>query len=320
MSKINYLLSEEFVYEKTIHADAGPGYARRHKWATLPFSRLQEAMAGGPTLIDNRISVGEMAKIDQVLASLARHPVYVKVVDPYWEHIRNPYYQWLLGLAKCPNVSFIGPYQTTGLTELLCKLSRPDAYVHLPYAYEAEKELPLDTGRRSQFLVFSGAVHPDFYPERSAMLRAMRRHWWASRRINVLPHPGYPDVGQVARHSLTGDRFLNFLATHRFMYLEPSRDRLEFLKYSECAYAGCVPVGRAPDTLPAGLRELILPLESSNLRRDLRRLSAMTPSACMDAARTYREQFRRHRDPDAMNLELVDHWQRQVARLGAAAA
>lgn len=320
MSKINYLLSEEFAYEKTIHADAGPGYARRQKWPALPLSRLREATAEGPTLIDNRISVGEMAAVSQVLAALERHPVYVKVVDPYWEHIRDPYYQWLLSLTKFPNVSFIGPYPATSLTALLCKLSRPDAYVHLPYAYETERELPLDAGGRSKFLVFSGAVHPDFYPERSAMLRALRRHWWASRRVNVLPHPGYPDVGQAARHSLTGDRFLEFLATHRFMYLEPSRDSLEFLKYSECAYAGCVPIGRAPDAFPAKLRELILPLESANLRQDLRRLSAIPQSACVDAARTYREQLKRHRDPHVMNLALVAHWQRQLTRLGAEAA
>ena len=320
MNQITYLLSEKFAYETTIHADAGPAYARRQGWTAAPLAKFREAVPHGPTLIDNRVTVEEAADISRQLPALARHPVYIKVVDPYWEHIRDPYYQWLLSITKFPNVCFIGPYHATGLTALICKLSRPDAYVHLPYAYETEKELPLDTGGRSKFLVFSGAAHPDFYPERSAMLHALHRHWWASRRVNVLPHPGYPDAGQVVRHSLTGDRFLDFLAVHRFMYLEPSRDSLEFLKYSECAYAGCLPVGRAPDAFPAELRELILPLESTNLRQDLHRLSVMPHSACVDAARTYREQLKRHRDPRALNLALVAHWQRQLARLGAAAA
>src|SRR5258708_7326887 len=318
MSQILYLLSEKFAYEKTIHADAGPGYAQRHKWPTAALARLHDAGTFGPTLIDNRVTDEEMAEISRLMPALGRHPVYVKVVDPYWENILHPYYRWLLSLTKLPNVCFIGPYQATGLTALLRELSRPDAYLNLPYAYESERELPLDPDGRARFLAFSGAVHPDFYPERSAMLRAMRRHWWAARKISVLPHPGYPDIGQVARHTVTGDSFLGFLAAHLFMYLEPSRDSLEFLKYSECAYAGCVPVGRAPAAFPAELRELVLPLESGSLRRDLRRIAAMTRVECRDSARLYRERLKRARDPHALTAELTAHWQRQVARLGSA--
>jgi len=317
MNQITYLLSERFAYETTIHADAGPGYAHRQKWPVQVLSCLREVADLGPTLIDNRITGEEMAEVSRLIAALPRTPFYLKVVDPYWEHIRNPYYRWLLGLAKYPNVCFIGPYQATGLTALLQELGRPDSYVHLPYAYEAERELPLNPACRTKFLAFTGATHPDFYPERSAVLRAIRRHWWSARRINVLPHPGYPDIGQVARHAVTGNRFLEFLAVHRFMYLEPSRDRLEFLKYTECAYAGCVPVGRAPATFPAGLQELVLPLESGTLRRDLRRLAAMPPAACSDAVRLYRERLRHARNPDILNARLIAHHQEQTIRLAA---
>lgn len=319
MSPINYLLSGKFAYEKTIHADAGPGYAQRQQWTSAVLSRLRDMVPHEPTLIDNRVTDEEMAEISRLLPALSRHPVYVKVVDPYWEQIKHPYYRWLLSLTKLPNVCFIGPYQATGLTALLRDMSRPDAYVHLPYAYESDKEQPLAHADRTKFLAFSGAVHPDYYPERSAMVRAMRRHWWAARNVNVLPHPGYPDVGQIALHAVTGDRYLDFLARHRFMYLEPSRDRLEFLKYSECAYAGCVPVGRVPSEFPPELSELVLPLEAGNLRQDLRRLATLEPAACSDAARLYRERLKRARDPQRLNAHLFTHWQRQVERLGSTA-
>ncbi len=317
MSQITYLLSERFDYKKTIHADAGPGYARRQQWPSAPLSRLAACAPLGPTLIDNRITEEETAAISRLLPALVRHPVYIKVVDPYWEHIRSPYYRWLLGLTKFPNVCFLGPYQATALTALLRELSRPDAYVHLPYAYESARELPLDAAGREKFIAFSGAVHPDFYPERSAMLRAMRRHWWAARGIKVLPHPGYPDIGQTAKHRVIGDSFLGFLSAFRFMYLEPGRDSLEFLKYSECAYAGCVPVGRAPATFPAELRGLVLPLEAGSLRADLRRLAAMTPAAGSDVARLYRENLRQARDPGMLNEMLFAHHHEQTKRLAA---
>ncbi len=317
MNRIIYLLSEHFDYGKTIHADAGPGYAHRHQWTVGNLSQLREAASSGPTLVDNRITEPEMAEVSRLIATMPRHPIYLKVVDPYWEQIRSPYYQWLMGLTKFPNVCFIGPYHPTGLTALLRTLSRPDAYVHLPYAYEIGKDVPLDATKRAKFLAFTGAVHPDYYPERSAMLRAMRRHWWAARRITVLPHPGYPDVGQVARHAVTGERFLEFLAAHRFMYLDPSRDSLEFLKYSECAYAGCVPVGRPPATFAGELRNLVLPLASRSLRQDLQRLAAMTPADCREAARHFRERLRQDRDPVALNGALLAHYQDQKMRLAA---
>lgn len=317
MIRITYLLSERFDYGTTIHADAGPGYAIRQKWTADQLSRLREVAAIGPALIDNRITDPEMAEVSRLIPMLDRYPIYIKVVDPYWEHIRQPYYQWLLGLTRFPNVCFVGPYHATGLTALLQNLSRPDAYLHVPYAYEIAKESPLGTAGRTRFLAFAGAVHPDFYPERSAMLRAIRRHWWAARRINVLPHPGYPDIGQAARHAVTGEHFVGFLASHRFMYLEPSRDNLEFLKYTECAYAGCVPVGRAPATFPDELRELVLPLESRSLRQDLRRLGAMSPEACSNAARWYRDRLKQIRDPDRLNDGLCAHYQEFVKKLAA---
>lgn len=317
MSRITYLLSEQFAYEKTIHADAGPDYARRHGWPSASLGQLSAELPDGPVLIDNRVTEEEMAALSRLLPRLAGRPVYLKVIDPYWECIRQPYYRWLLTLTRLPHICFVGPYPLTGMTGLLRELSRPDAYLHLPYAYEAERELPLAQPSRTRLLAVSGAARADIYPERAAVLRAVRRHWWSARQVSVLPHPGYPDVGQSARHTITGTTFLQYLSQHRFMYLEPSCENLEFLKYTECAYAGCVPVGRAPATFPEELRRMVRPLESSRLVADLRALKAINPAECRKSAQAYRETLRRLRDPLAVTAELINHWKSQTIRLAA---
>ena len=133
--------------------------------------------------------------------------------------------------------------------------------------------------------------------------------------MDVLPHPGYPDTGQTARHNITGANYIKHLASYRFMYLEPSRDELEFLKYSECAYAGCVPAGRKAPTLPAIAQQQVQALESNFLCRDLQRLEALSVGECEQLAKQYRETLARERDAATLSRQLLAHWLRQRQRL-----
>lgn len=318
MNNTIYLLSERFDYGKTIHADAGPGYARRHRWATAPLSALSEAARHGPVIIDNRVTEEETVELTQKIPKLRRHPIYVKVVDPYWECVRQPYYHWLLTLTHQANVCFVGPYQATAMTGLIKLISGPARYLQIPYAYEEDRELPIDSGRRKGFLAFTGATHAEFYPERVAMLRTLRRHWWTSRKVTILPHPGYPDIGQTSRHNVTGEQFLRFLAGHRFMYLEPSREGLEFLKYSECAYAGCVPAGRPPESFGSELRDLILTVDSGDIVSHLRALRSWTDEACRDRAQAYRKHLKAARSVQVIEEQLRIHWRSLNERLANA--
>lgn len=315
MRPITYLLSESFRYETTIHADSGPGYASRQGWTIARLPELASASAHGPVIVDNRVTEAETPALTDAIRRLSPSLVYVKIVDPYWECIRYPYYHWLLELVRLPNVCLLGPYQAVGLTSLLVRNVGAHRYLHIPYAYEPELERPLDLDRRKGFLVVSGAAYAEFYPERAALLRALRKHRWSSRDVTVLPHPGYPDVGHVAKHQITGGRFVEFLARHRFMYLEPSRDELEFLKYSECAYAGCVPAGRPPATFDAGLRALFAPVESSRLRDDLKQLRRISSAESLDRVQRYRSALAQERSRDTLNARLLAHWEGETARL-----
>ena len=301
-----YLVSEQFRYENTIHADSGPGYARRHRWMVAEISKLRDVVRDHVTLIDNRVTPDEIPAIERSITAFPRSPFYIKVVDPYWECVQQPYYRWLLKLTRHRNVRFVGPYQAVGFISILTDMAGADAYIQLPYAYEANRELPLAEETKRKFLIVSGATHPDFYPERVAIIRSVRRHRWIARGVNILGHPGYPDIGQSPQHKVTGDAYVQFLSQYTFMYLEPSREGLEFLKYTECAYAGCVPVGRAPATFPSELKKIVIAWESADLKSGLRAIRSIPTTTAIDIARRYRYELKGIRDPEALNQRLID--------------
>ncbi len=72
------------------------------------------------------------------------------------------------------------------------------------------------------------------------------------RNFDLLEHPGYPNIGEQLRHNLIFDKFVKFIGGYKYFFVDPSRADLEFLKYTECAYAGCLPVGTARRQLAGG--------------------------------------------------------------------
>lgn len=310
---VTYILSESFDYDRMIHADAGTKYAERQKWVTAPLSAVGDLTANGPVIIDQRLTAEELNALVELIWKLPSDRIlYFKIVDPYWECIQQPYYQLLLYLTRFRNIRFIGPYHEVGIIGVLSGLAERSVYLHVPYAYEPDKEVALNPEKRGKRLAFSGAADPTYYPERAAVLRILQRKWFSWGRVSILPHPGYPDVGHRQRHTVIGSKYIDFLASHWFMYLEPSRDQLEFLKYSECAYAGCVPIGRSPASFDPELASLILKMESATLKEDMTRSMVLSPHRLREHAQKYRDLLRARRDPDQLNERLHEHWQSQV--------
>jgi len=190
------------------------------------------------------------------------------------------------------------------------------AYLHVPFAYDPSRELPLANTARRINICLSGATDPYYYPERAALLSAVRRHQWTEPDVSILPHPGYPDVGHELKHQITGEAYLQFLARHRFAYVEPGREGLEFMRYSECAYAGCIPVGRFPGSSEPTLASLILPLESSNLGPDYQALRTRPRERDVDHVVEYRTRLAAERNPLELTARVTAHWRRQLAAAG----
>jgi hypothetical protein len=107
-------------------------------------------------------------------------------------------------------------------------------------------------------------------------------------------------------HDKVGESFVQWLAGYESCYLCPSRCRLEFIKYRECAYAGCCPVGAAPGTMTGELSDLIVPLDWQDYRAKRDRWLAMSPNDLKNRALAYREAMRRERDPQLLRSQLME--------------
>ena len=261
----------------------------------------------GWTVVDNRLSERECELLVAAIEANPETPFVLKVIDPYYEWCRDHwYYRMLFAVARCPNVRFLSPYVPAELVADLDRASGGDRLVVIPYAYPADVEQPAG-GDRKPRVIFSGSQHRAVYPFRYQFDRLAT--WWppVGRRVEVLEHPGYPDIGQEQKHERVGARYVEHLSRYAFMFVSPSRCRLEFLKYGECAAAGCLPLGTLPNGLPAEAAEAFVELDFGSvfrLERSTRRALQMPVDEVEARARAYRDAMRTHRDPALLNEAL----------------
>ena len=245
--KVAYLLSSVFDYSKLIAPDAGPEFAEDYGWETITFGDLNEVNAD-VIIVDQRHTSEEL---DLLLRSASCHrKVFVyRIVDPFWPfHRDHPYYRLLDSLLDHPRVHFMLTYQPSGITALYWGRCRRSRFILAPYVYNSLSELPLDHAKRFHKVALSGSIDRWVYPVRYQMNRISRLpplRFMTDRLV----HPCFSDIGTPMRHKKIGNEYLQWLSGYKFAFLCSSRSRLEFLKYREIAYAGCVPVGDLPATL-----------------------------------------------------------------------
>ena len=170
-------------------------------------------------------------------------------------------------------------------------------------------------------LLLDMAAEPNVvYPERTELHSALRRQPLLRLVIRHLKHPGYPDVGDPVVHRHIGGDFARLLADYRFMVVSGSRCDLEFLKYRECAYAGCVPVGLAPASFPTELRESVLLIEPARPWQSLKRQLRLPGTEIARRAKVFADLQHSYRNPGLLNRELDRFLHRRLLRIGQAAA
>jgi hypothetical protein len=200
-------------------------------------------------------------------------------------------------------------YQPAEMTALLASKARRSCIVYAPYVYRSEREIAIDHQSRAHAVLFSGAQNASIYPVRSKMGR-IRKYWPPLRLMStMLPHPGYPDIGQERKHGIVGGLYVAHLAQFRFAAICSSRCRLEFLKYREFAYAGVVPVGDMPATLLDCPTDAWFPLRR-NFIAFTNALKSARDTALM--AMRFRQFMRERREVDTMR-EMVTHQLERVA-------
>src|SRR5271157_5103329 len=307
--QLRFITGGKGTLESLICRDAGPAYA---KSLQLPCSGVEflrrHASTRETVIIDNTLSNGEVGAVQEFIER-QHTPVLLKSGDPYW--VRGNYgkhksaYSALVEThCSLPNVAILSPYEPSEWLKMVMEKFHPKLLV-LPYPYLVEAERPLDLpsfGARQDRAILTGALSGRKYPRRAMVHRLRYLLPWYRRNFDRLVHPGYPNLGESRRHNLIFDDFVKFISGYKYFFVDPSRANLEFLKYTECAYAGCLPVGAPAASLPAAAQRLIL--ATSQFLKSMREPAASRNRRHFESAREYRAIMSKSRNSAEMRARL----------------
>ncbi len=265
MNNFIYILSDRLDYSKLICNDAGPGYAQSMSWSTLSIKSLTKLDSKSIYIIDNRISEKETFELSEIITENPTIDFIIKLVDPFFENYNHFYYLWVCKILVLENVRLLSVYESKEITFLISHItSKP--IIFAPYPYDPTKEVSLkNLGKRSNKVIISGSINKSIYPFRSAIWQKSRRS--LSRFLfDILKHPGYAEIHkQDFTHNFTKSNFIKYLSNYKYMLLCGSRCDIEFLKFHECAYAGCLPIGKYPTIFPKEIKNLFYTPNVKNL-------------------------------------------------------
>ncbi len=306
--QLRFITGENATLASLMCRDAGPEYAKSLLLPCSGVSSLRESASGDALLIDNNLTAGEVGIVQEVIER-QQAPVLLKVVDPYW--VRGNYGRHKSAYAalvethcRMTNVAILSPYQPSEWLKMVVEKFNPKLLV-LPYPYVAEAEQPLELTSFSARLdraLLSGALSGRKYPRRARVYRLRYLMPRYRRNFDLLEHPGYPNIGEARRHNLIFDDFVRFISGYKYFFVDPSRADLEFLKYTECAYAGCLPVGTPAASLPAAAQQLVL--ETSRFLRSMRQPAASRNRGHFEAALAYRAIMSKSRNSGEIRARL----------------
>lgn len=305
------ILSQDFKYSNMITYDAGPGYAELMGWQYDYLNNIQ-LYSNSIIIIDNRISELECFKLQEYISEHKNLYFLLKIVDPCEEWCRNHhYYRFLFEIKDHQNVFFLTVYEPAELTKEINDLTDNKKMIFVPYAFNDTYKLKNALSSRKKKIVFSGNLDPYVYPYRYEFLKKIKRNPLFWNKIHLLKHPGYPDINQNLLHNVIGNRYIEFLSQFKFMFISPSRCGLELLKYSECAYAQCVPVGKAPLSFSSKLQNYFINIDFSDFYKSINYIFSIPMSELENIAENYYYTFEQERNPELLNSQL-DNFLEQV--------
>jgi len=296
-----FFTSRRFPFHLVIYPGSGPGFGKAYGWPVEPLDAIAST-AFDVAIIENRLEPDDIAPLEAFLAGGRRAPVFFKMSDPETPRSTNAGVRYILGKADAPGVHYLSVYRPAGpLADFFAGLKRSQVAV-APFAYEPDREVEAPIAGRWRRVFLSGARNGRVYPLRESF---NRRASWDPRiwpLVDRLPHPGYPDTGRPARHDVMRERFVARAAASTHFFLDPSRYRVELMKYLECAYAGSVPIG----AMPAGLAPAVGGnfLTSDCRLADLRRATSMPVDEATSMAGGYRAAMRAARDAQVLDAAL----------------
>ncbi len=298
------ILSQEFDYSRLIAYDAGPVYAMGMGWK-YDFLNNIELYQNSIKIIDSRITESECFEIESYLQLNKNSFFLFKIIDPYQESCpNNYYYHFFLRIKNFENVFFLTPYIPQEAIQELNIITMGKKVIFSPYPFNDIYNIEDNLASRTKKIIFSGSSNPSVYPYRVQFLKKVKFNPCLYNKVSILRHPGYPDVGDKLVHEIIGDKYIEYLSQFMFMFISPSRCGLEFLKYSECAYAHCVPVGKSPLSFSPQLKKFFIELNFDDLYRSIKRIFSMPVSELEDLSKQYYLTYQQERNPELLNSQL----------------
>lgn len=305
MPRVSYVVSAQFDYGQWLCADAGPQYAESLGLACEPFDpqRIEASNPNTFWVFDPRLQADEVRTLESLASRCPELWLVPRVVDPCWPpEDQNVLRNLAFRLARRPRTALLLAYQPAEVTALLADAFGPNRWFVSPYPYVSARELPLG-GKRLHRVLISGSSNPRMYPLRTlARRKRITAPRWRLLSAD-LAHPGY-GIQARQQQACIGDRFVAHLARYRFMLLCPSRASAELLKYAECAYAGCAPVGAAAGGLPSGAAACILPFDAADTAGSIRRIAATSEQEAWERAFHFRRVMSEARAPHGLREGL----------------
>ncbi|NMF56640.1 hypothetical protein [Pseudanabaena yagii] len=312
MKKI-LILSKEFDYSKMITQDAGPNYAFNMGWETDYLDNISLYQTS-IIIIDNRINELECFKLEKYIGANKAMLFLLKVVDPCEEWCRNHYYyNFLFRIKDLINVFFLTTYIPQEVVKDLEISLKSKKMIFIPYPFNDNFNIKKGLDKRIKKILFSGNQDRFVYPYRYQFIKKVKFNPCLVNKISTLKHPGYPDINQKLVHDIIGNKYIEYLSKYIFMFISPSRCGLEFLKYSECAYARCVPVGKAPLSFSPKLKEFFLELNFDDLYRSIKYIFSIPLSDLEHISKNYYLTYLKERNPKLLN-SLLDEFLDEVIK------
>jgi len=307
MKKI-YLLSDNFDYSKMITYDAGPGYANNMNWAHDSLRNIHSYIEN-VNIIDTRLSEGECAGLEKFINTNKDTIFVLTVTDPDREHcIDHWYYDFLSRVKYYKNVFFLSKYIPTEFVKDLDDSTNKEKVVFIPYPFVDRYHISNNLSNRRKKIIVSGSTEQYLYPHRYKFYHHVRKsiNPWLRSKVAILQHPDYPDIGRRLKHHIIGSKYVEYLSRFMFMLIAPSKYELELLKYTECAYARCVPLGMVPKSFSEEVNKFFLLIDFENINRSIKSIFSIPVSELNDLANGYYLALSKERNPDLLNRKLED--------------
>jgi hypothetical protein len=309
MSDILYVNSTEFDYSKAINPDCGPLYANDLDVRCTVLGKCDWSVENRLYLLDPRLSVSELNDIEQIAADRSVS-LAMRFVDPYfppqrtWTLAEWPTARFALRMCQRKSFGVVSTYPAQSMTECIREAVGAARFHTSPYPYNSEHEIAIESGRIGKVII-SGKLSPDLYPLRCFAATKRSRSFTWRLKSSLLKHPGYPDVTGIPAQGLTGVDYLKHLSQFQLMFVCPGIYEFEYLKYRECAYAGCCPVGGIPKGLPDIAADAVIQFSWKNFRESLNAVTRPTEEELAARASKFRSSFRSARDPQTLREALL---------------